>query len=341
MLISLVAYTNKYMPNIDWCSIFRDRMHLNDGIRLVAIKETMTKKNIADARSTLKEKIEIRKSKKEVTLPYGLGNLSSKQGTVAIDVDFADVFVWFLDYASTRVSNAKGARIDVSSKNHDPVLSNISRAASAFSSLLGYIELDDDKFEHSGFLDEHGKHIRIRLELKASVDGIVDSKLDSKGSKLRSSISLQAFQTDKEKDIFLPPKMPGVSILDLGVKAMWINRLIKSTWVPVKPQGAFVATLASPPAAQFVKDRDTLKPYLQEIDLPVYVSSCLIRNGIYKAAEFQSKTPPSPIEAFTTFAKRIEAGGICYDFRRSNSNLVEFVWTRRRQLIVRERYAKS
>ena len=35
---------NKYMPNIDWCSIFRDRMHLNDGIRLVAIKETMTKK---------------------------------------------------------------------------------------------------------------------------------------------------------------------------------------------------------------------------------------------------------------------------------------------------------
>ena len=39
------------------------------------------------------------------------------------------------------------------------------------------------------------------------------------------------------------------------------------------------------------------------------MSSCLIRNRIYKAAEFQSKTPPSPIEAFTAFSKRIEAGG--------------------------------
>ena len=219
------------------------------------------------------------------------------------------MFVWFLDYASTRLSNAKRGRIDVSSKNQDPVLSNISRAASAFSSLLGYIELDDDKFEHSGFLDEHGKHIRIRLELKASVDGIVDSKPDSKDSKLKSSISYKHSKPTRKRIFFLPPKLPGVSILDLGVKAMWINRLIKSTWVPVKPQGALVATLASPPAAQFVKDRGTLKPYLQEIDLPVYVSSCLIRNRIYQAAEFQSKTPLSPIEAFTAFSKRIEAGG--------------------------------
>ena len=147
------------------------------------------------------------------------------------------MFVWFLDYVSTRLSNAKRGRIDVSSKNQDPVLSNISRAASAFSSLLGYIELDDDKFEHSGFLDEHGKHIRIRLELKASVDGIVDSKPDSKEQQLKSSISYKHSKPTRKRIFFLPPKLPGVSILDLGVKAMWINRLIKSTWVPVKPQG--------------------------------------------------------------------------------------------------------
>ena len=64
---------NKYMPNIDWCSIFRDRMHLNDGIRLVTIKETMTKKNIADANSTLKKRLKFGNRRKKLHYRTVLG----------------------------------------------------------------------------------------------------------------------------------------------------------------------------------------------------------------------------------------------------------------------------
>ena len=314
--VSDVYFT--YSSSVDWLLLFK-HIHVNDGLQLIPIKQSYSKRQLMETTRAAKEKIEIRKSKKEVTLPYGLGNLSNKTGRVDIDIDFADIFIWFLEQTSTQlVINRKRKKVSADSK--DSKLNNSSSstnkdeyglgqllvAANAFASLLGYLELDLDIFEFEGFLNENRKQIRIRRELRPCVDGILDTGTDG-SVPIPLIVNTKSIPTRK-RIFYLPPKKPGVSILDSGDNAKWIDRLIHNSWVPVKEENQKI-TFVSPPAAQFVKPREKLISHLKEIDLPFNILHSLLKSKLYEIVEFQSKNPPSPMESFLTFAKRVEAVG--------------------------------
>jgi hypothetical protein len=287
--VSKLYMKHSLSSHLDWNYIFLKELHVNSGVQFLPKR--------GKAGSTILDKevlsvIKIRSSKKEVDLPYGVGTLSNKEGTASIDVEFSPFFAWVL----------KNAEII-------PLPGLL-----AFGNLLAHHaeQLDRSVFAFPGLLNPERKQIIVAKELRGCVKG--DCKDEGTSPKLPLVPSILLNTPTRRRIFYLPPQQGGCGVLDAG-QARWVKQLTQYRWVPVltgegkarKEGHDFAATVRVPSETHFVSpnQKEEKLEHLEETLLPASVCTAFKRYGLYEDLEFATKNPPSPLERFKNYSRRV------------------------------------
>lgn len=287
-----------YDKTLEWSSFFIANAKVNDGFQFVAKRGSNSFTKAVYQTKTKEMKLPIRKTKKEVGLPYFLGEITnSNKSGVSIDLDFGPFFIWVLEHVGTEQVPME--------------------ALNAFVSLLlqSCESIDRKMFAFPGLMDEEMKPVRVGVnhELRPSIDGFSKTEHPSVTQGILDCYDVLAGQvkmtSTRQRLFYLPPATRGCHILDIK-PATWVQRLVEKAWVPVNTAKTETAKgevgFVRPSAAKFAIDENRTAPsaHLQETTLPILLYHTFKRNGLFADLRFGTKAPPSPIERFREFSRK-------------------------------------